>query len=67
MSITLLPFWKQDYDFLSNDFMNPQDIAKHVMKGDVTGFNTGSPGKYIIKIRFGYPTSELLNKFDIVL
>lgn len=59
-------FIKKDYDFLNNDFMKPEDIANHVMKCDISAFCTGSPGKYILKIREGNPTLELLSEFDII-
>ncbi|ORX43926.1 hypothetical protein BCR36DRAFT_586396 [Piromyces finnis] len=34
------------YDFLENEFWEPEDVCKYVNKGDMTAFCTGSPGSY---------------------
>lgn len=57
---------KKDYDFLNNEFMKPEDIANHIMKCDISAFCTGSPGKFILKIRKGNPSNEKYNEYDIV-
>ena len=35
-------------------FINTQDVAKYAVKGYITGFNTGSPSKYTIKMKYDY-------------
>jgi len=38
-------------DFFESSFNDPIDVAKHIKKGDIIGFCTGSPGTYNIKLR----------------
>jgi len=45
-------------DFLKTSFWRPKDVAGHIQKGDITGFGTGSPGTFTIKLRMGKPDSD---------
>lgn len=52
-------------DFFTNEFSTPEKVVKHINKGDIVGFNTGTGGKYNIKVREGYPNYDINNKFPI--
>lgn len=57
---------KEGTDFLNDEFIKPEDVSKHVMDCDITGFCTGSPGNYILKIRYGYPSEEIESEYNII-
>jgi hypothetical protein len=50
-------------DYLSVHYMEPDDVAKHVVAGGLVGFATGSPGVYTIRTYSGYPDNSTLDKF----
>ena len=52
-------------DFFSSDFADPQKMAEHIRKGDITGFCTGSGGDYTLKIREGYPDAETEKNYPV--
>lgn len=52
-------------NYFSKEFSTPEQVAKHIKKGDIIGFNTGSSGSYSIKFRSGYPNEEIEQKFPI--
>lgn len=52
-------------DFFSEEFDQPQQIAAHLKKGDITGFCTGSGGDYYLQFRSGFPTAEEDAEFPI--
>lgn len=46
-------------DFFAEEFSTPDKVARHIEKGDIVGFNTGTGGKYKIRVREGYPDKEV--------
>lgn len=52
-------------NYFDSEFSTQEKVAEHIAKGDIVGFNTGSGGKYNIKIRGGYPEEEISEKFPI--
>ena len=60
-----MTYVKEGSDFFASDFSSPSDMAAHIRKGDITGFCTGSDGDYILKIRNGYPDSELAKEYPV--
>jgi len=55
----------EGYDYLTNEYNAPEQVAGHLKKGDMVGFCTGSGGNYILKIREGYPTEEIDKNFPV--
>ena len=55
----------EGYDYLSNEYTIPSQVAEHLKKGDMVGFCTGSGGNYILKVRKGYPDSEISEQYPI--
>lgn len=55
----------QGYDYLSNEYSVPGQVAEHLKKGDMVGFCTGSGGSYILKVREGYPSDEINEQYPI--
>lgn len=54
-------------DFFSKEFSTPSKVAEHLAKGDIIGFNTGSSGDFVIKIRYGYPSEKMLAENPIAI
>ena len=52
-------------DFLRAEFSAPEDVARHVRLGDVTGFCTGSPGTFELKFRNGYPSADIDRDYPV--
>ena len=53
---------KDGEDYLESNFMKPSDVAKHVNDCLISGFGTGSPGKFIIRLfENEYPNEEINN------
>lgn len=52
-------------DFFNREYATPEQVASHIKKGDIVGFNTGSGGKFNIKFRTGYPSIEIDEKYPI--
>lgn len=52
-------------NFFQKDFSTPQKVAEHIRKGDIVGFNTGTSGKFNIKIREGYPNNITDKQFPV--
>ena len=42
-------------DFLEAKYTAPADVAAHVNAGTISGFCTGSPGKYVLTVLEGDP------------
>ena len=55
------------YNFLNEEYIEPEDVARHVKKGDVVGFCTGSPGNFMLKFREGYPGDKLLKEYLVAI
>ena len=54
-------------NFLDEEYSAPEDVARHIKKGDVVGFCTGTGGDFILKFREGYSTDELLEEQDVAI
>ena len=52
-------------NFFDEEYSKPEDVARHIKKGDVVGFCTGSSGEFIIKFREGYPEDNLLAEYPV--
>lgn len=50
-------------DYFSREYARPEDVARHIRKGDMVGFCTGSGGKYILKFCSGYPDEAISKEF----
>lgn len=57
----------EGYNFLKEEFWQPEDVVKHIYKGDVVGFCTGTGGDYTLKFREGYPHKELDEEYPLSL
>lgn len=62
--VTAVPI---DSNFLGDEFTNPGDVSRHVKKGDITGFCTGSSGLFELKFRSGYPDERINNEFPVAI
>lgn len=60
--VTAIPM---ESDFLGDEFTNPSDVSRHIKKGDITGFCTGSPGIFELKFRSGYPDKIIDREFPV--
>lgn len=58
---------REDEDYFSTNYQTAEQVLSHVYDGTIVGFGTRSPGKYILKIRYGYPEEEVLDLSDYVL
>lgn len=54
-------------DYFSRNYQTPQQVANHIMDGSIVGFCTSSPGRYILKLRSGYPIASDLNLAEFKL
>lgn len=54
-------------DFLDSEYSEPEDVARHIKKGDVVGFCTGTGGDFTLKFREGYPEEELLEEYPVAI
>ena len=59
--------FEEGEDFFSKEFSTPDKVAEHLAKGDIIGFNTGSSGDFVIKIRNGYPSEKMLAEYPIAI
>jgi hypothetical protein len=57
----------EDEDYFSTNYQTSEQVLKHVYNGTIVGIGTRSPGKYILKIRYGYPEEDVLDLADYVL
>lgn len=57
----------EGYNFLEEEYSKPEDVAKHIKKGDVVGFCTGSSGYYTLKFREGYPEERLVEEYPVAI
>lgn len=54
-------------NFFKEEYTKPEDVAKHIKKGDVVGFCTGSGGRFTLKFREGYPEETLLAEYPVAI
>jgi len=48
-------------DYFSSHYSNEAQVQPHIQSGTIVGFGTGSPGRFSISIRSGYPSNDVLN------
>ena len=53
------------YNYLKNEYTEPQQVAEHILKGDMVGFCTGTGGYFTLKIRNGYPAENEYEKYSV--
>lgn len=56
---------KNGEDYLSDYYSDPKNVAKEVNAGQIVGLCTVMSGKYILRIRKGYPCDELRDNTKI--
>jgi len=56
---------KDGSDFFKNEFETPEQVARHIKKGDIIGFNLGSSGNYKLHFRDGYPSEDMIEKYPL--
>jgi hypothetical protein len=54
-------------DFLEKHFWQPQDVARHVMDGQLTAFCTGTPGSFRLRFRDGPRDEQAVDAADFKL
>lgn len=54
----------ENYDYLSNNYFEINQVLNHIYNGSIVGFSTGSPGIFILNIKKGYPSSEEICNYD---
>ena len=54
-------------NFFEEEYTKPENVAKHIKKGDVVGFCTGTSGKFTLKFRAGYPEENLLEEYPVAI
>lgn len=55
------------YNFFEEEYAEAETVKKHVKKGDVVGFCTGSGGDFMLKFRAGYPEESVLKEYPVTL
>lgn len=54
-------------NYLQPHFYTPEDVARHVMAGQLTGFCTGSPGSYRVRFHHNPPTEQTVAAVEFKL
>ncbi|MPQ45351.1 hypothetical protein, partial [Clostridium tarantellae] len=60
-------FIKEGEDYFYQNYQTPEQVLKHIIEGSIVGFCTSSPGRYILKLKTGYPSEENLNSYEFKL
>ena len=55
------------YNFLEEEYISPSDVVKHIKRGDMVGFCTGTGGNFYLKFREGYPKEELFKEYPVAI
>lgn len=58
---------KEGEDYFLSNYQTIDQVLTHIYDGTIVGFCTSSPGRYILKVRYGYPEEEVLDLSDYVL
>ncbi|MPQ31644.1 hypothetical protein E4V42_09350 [Clostridium estertheticum] len=58
---------ENDEDYFTENYNTPEDVVKHIESGTIVGFCTGSPGKYILNFKEGYPSEQESRISDLKL
>jgi hypothetical protein len=53
---------REGEDFLEDRYTSPADVAAHVNACAISGFCTGSPGRYSLNVFQGVPTPEAMER-----
>ena len=43
-------------NYLRSHYLNANDVQEHIQNGTIVGFGTSSPGRFLIRLYFGYPS-----------
>lgn len=54
-------------NFLNEEFMQPEQVAGHIRKGDITAFCTGTGGDFTLRFLEGYPSDEVLEEYPVAI
>jgi len=54
-------------DYLAERYWAAEDVQRHVQAGTVVAFATGSPGRFVLRLRDGYPSRGKLQAADFKL
>src|SRR5438128_2978332 len=54
-------------DYLKSDYTTEEDVQRHIQRGSIVGFGTGSSGTFILKFHAGYPDDRFLQKCEFKL
>ncbi len=54
-------------DYLTSNYTTEKQVQKHIQKGDIVGFSTGSSGVFLLRIHSGYPDNEYLQHCEYKL
>ena len=57
----------QGSDYLEQHFWQPEDVAKHVMAGQLTAFCTGTPGSFRLRFHDGPRDDQAVDASDYKL
>ncbi len=49
-------------NYLLENYRSVQDVQRHVQKGSIVGFGTGSPGRFLLHLRPGYPSPSIVEQ-----
>lgn len=49
---------KDGEDYFSRHFRDPDAVQKHIQKGDIVAFGTGSPGTFCLRFHEDYPDEK---------
>lgn len=49
---------EEGVDYFKEGFTTEEQVQAHIQGGTLVGFATGSPGRFILNFREGYPTEE---------
>ena len=52
-------------NFLTEEFTQPDQIAAHIKKWDITAFCTGTGGDFDLHFLTGYPFAEVLQAYPV--
>src|SRR5579863_2089092 len=51
-------------NYLKSDYTAPEHVQRHIQKGTIVGFCTGTPGTFILKFHPGYPDEDYIANCD---
>lgn len=66
-SPSFLPEIENGEDYLSSNFMRPEDVQRHLQTGSLVAFATSTPGSFILRLREGYPSAADIQQSEFKL